>query len=130
MDIVGYPVKTIWTILDGFSKIVVSYKIHLRISDSLAIIDHMSAAPTTTSDMARKKKEDASSSDEHKKPTEVRPPSWVVYARLEQELEAIFEDYQAKFEYPPPLARVIEKALKKLFADAGVYPARKKNGHH
>jgi hypothetical protein len=76
-------------------------------------------AASTISDMGKKKTGEES-----------RPPSWAVYARLDPDLKQAFEDYQQLFEYQPELARVIERALKRLFEEAGVWPRKaKKNGH-
>ncbi len=82
----------------------------------------MSAIADTISDMAKHQSEPES---EDKKP-ENRSPAWAVYARLDPELEDAFADYQADFEYPPKLARVIENALKRLFREHGHYPRKKK----
>lgn len=57
---------------------------------------------------------------EPKKPS--RSPAWEVYARLDPELKPAFEAYREAQEYPPNLARVIEKALKKLFEESGHWP--------
>lgn len=48
-----------------------------------------------------------------------RSPSWVVYARLDPALQKPVEDYIAAQEYPPALARVIERALKLLLRENG-----------
>lgn len=45
-----------------------------------------------------------------------RSPAWVVYARLDPELQAPVEEYINSHEYPPTLARVIERALRDLVA--------------
>ena len=70
-----------------------------------------------------------------KRPTEVVPtvepakggrsPAWVVYARVEPELQGPVEAYINSHEYPPALARVIERALKNLLKEAGFWPPEK-----
>lgn len=57
---------------------------------------------------------------EAKKPK--RSPAWEIYARLDPDLKPAFEAYREKQEYPPNLARVIERALKKLFEESGDWP--------
>ncbi len=81
----------------------------------------------TTAVMANDK--DKKKADDKKKPAE-RSPAWPVYARLDLELKEAFEEYQSLFEYAPDLARVIERAMKKLFEEAKVWPRKpKRNGH-
>lgn len=54
-----------------------------------------------------------------------RSPSWVVYARLDPALQGPVEEYMASFDYPPALARVIERALTKLLQESGHLPKPK-----
>lgn len=73
--------------------------------------------------MPRKPKQAADSPpDEPKKPN--RSPAWEIYARIDEELKPVFEQYRNLQEYPPNLARVIEKALKMLFEKAKLWPPK------
>lgn len=68
--------------------------------------------------MAKKKLPPSDGASESKKPA--RSPAWTVYARLDPDLEAHFQEYRELFEYPPDLARVLERALRELFSKAGI----------
>lgn len=52
-----------------------------------------------------------------------RSPSWTVYARLDPSLEGPTDAYINSREYPPALARVLERALKMLLKEEGFWPA-------
>lgn len=58
------------------------------------------------------------------KTAENRSPSWVVYARLDPDLQGPVEAYIADQDYPPALARVIERALRELLAKSGHWPPK------
>jgi hypothetical protein len=61
-----------------------------------------------------------------KKPTRPakpnRSPSWRIYVMVDPELEQAYERYVAGQPYEPTKVQVVERALKKLFAEAGCWP--------
>lgn len=71
-------------------------------------------------DMAKKKPASAKAVGDGKGPN--RSPAWAVYARLDPALEKPVEEYINSQEYPPALARVIERALKDLLRKHGYWP--------
>lgn len=48
--------------------------------------------------------------------------SWPIFARIDPALRKPIEDYINKRDYPPPLARVIERALREFLERQGHWP--------
>lgn len=53
-----------------------------------------------------------------------KPKGWSVFAPVNSLLRRSFENYQESLEYNPPLARVVERALREFFTREGVYPPK------
>jgi hypothetical protein len=51
-----------------------------------------------------------------------RDKGWGVFARLDPALKKPTEDYIKSREYPPHLARVLERALRMLLEQEGYWP--------
>lgn len=62
------------------------------------------------------------SASQKKKP--VRSPSWVVYARLDPALKQPVQELIDSQEFKTDLTRVIERALKKLLEEKGLWPTK------
>jgi hypothetical protein len=74
--------------------------------------------------MGRRKKVDMPATAQAPKASSSRSPAWVLYARLDPDLESCVEAYIKSREYAPSKAQVIERALKKLLAEEGFWPPK------
>ena|SRR5581483_8089952 len=93
-----------------------------RIAVNIRINGKMIAEDTqglTMPDVAKKRRQDDAEASQSG-----RSPSWTVYARLDPELQGPVEAYIEAQEYPPPLARVIERALRELLSKHGFWPPK------